>query len=93
MCPLGQVLMYLSSLFIPKEKAKNKGHFVLSLSCGLILRVFLFSASAGNIYEPKIETVENCLRFKNNRKLFSPLSPSAIFAISALILGAGAVFG
>lgn len=47
-CPSGQVVTYLSSLYTPKRKAKNKRHLVLPLSCGLILRALCFIASAGS---------------------------------------------
>lgn len=50
-CPLGQVLRYPEKPFYASVRtrvAENEGLLVLTSSHGLILRVFVFSASAGN---------------------------------------------
>lgn len=94
-CPSDQVLMYPEQPFYTKRKSKEQKTPCVTLILGADFESTLVFSKCRELcfYEPKTETGEKRLRFKNNRELFSLLSPSAIFPLPALSLGTSAVFG
>lgn len=76
-----------------KSKEQKTPCFTFILWADFESTLFYSKCREWCIYEPKTETGEKHLRFKNNWEFFSLLSASAIFPVSALSLGISSVLG